>query len=185
MIRTFIALEIPEEPLKKIIEIRNENYSGNSAVRWEPIDKLHLTLKFLGDTREELVEKISKDVFESIRKYKMLGLSFNEFGIFKRDDLPKILWLGIKVEQKMLDLVQDIEDICSKYGFPKEKRNFKPHITILRVRGYEDFNQLNNLTSIKFEPINFMSGTITFFKSELKPSGSIYTALQKFYLTKE
>lgn len=184
-IRTFIALEIPDESLKEIIEIRDSNIPDSNKIRWETLDKLHLTLKFLGDTKEELVEQISKKIDEIILKHNALKLYFNQFGIFKRDKQPKILWAGIKENQKLLDLVKEIEDICSGFGFPKEKRNFKSHITILRIRGHENLEQLYNLTNVKFNPINFSSGVITFIKSELKPSGSVYTALKKFYLTKE
>lgn len=182
MIRTFIALEIPDEPLNEIIKIRNENYPSQSGVKWEPVDKLHLTLKFLGDTEEKLVEKISNDISTVISQNNELDLCFTEFGMFKRNGQPKIVWVGIKEDQKLLSLVNSVENICSTYGFQKEKRSFKPHITILRIKGREDLEQLYGLSKTKFEPINFTSSTLTFFKSELKPSGSTYTAMQKFYL---
>lgn len=184
-IRTFIALEIPDEALSEVVKIRDENYREQSRIKWEPVEKLHLTLKFLGDTEEKLVDKISNDISNIISNNSVPNLSFSGFGIFKRNGQAKILWIGIKEDQKLLDLVNSIEDVCSNYGFPKEKRSFKPHITILRIRGHEDLDKLYNLSHVKFEPINFTSSAITFFKSELKPFGSTYTALQKFYLKKE
>ena len=53
-IRTFVALQIPDEELKKIIDIRNDVYGFSDRAKWEPADKLHVTLKFIGDTGENI-----------------------------------------------------------------------------------------------------------------------------------
>ncbi|MBI1938787.1 MAG: RNA 2',3'-cyclic phosphodiesterase [Ignavibacteriales bacterium] len=181
-IRAFIALEIPAAALEKIIQIKNDNYNGYENVRWEPAEKLHITLKFLGDTEEKLIEKILGKLSTAVSSYNSLMLSFNEFGIFKREGKPKIFWVGLKPDDELKTLALDIENLCLESGFQKEKREFKPHITLLRVKGNEDFNALQNLSRLKFEPVNFSAEKITFYKSELKKSGSVYTELKSFYL---
>lgn len=182
MIRTFIALEIPADALEKIVQMRNENYTGYENVRWEPEEKLHITLKFLGDTEEKLIEKISDKLITAVPSYNSLMLSFNEFGIFKREGKPKIFWVGLNPNDELKRLAADVENICSEFSFEKEKREFKPHITLLRIKGNENFNSLQNLSKLKFEPVNFVAEKITFYKSELKQSGSVYTELESFYL---
>lgn len=182
MIRTFIALEIPANALEKIIQIRNDNYSDYRNVRWEPNEKLHITLKFLGDTEEKSIEKITDKLSPVVSSYNSMMLSFNEFGIFKREGKPKIFWVGLNPNDELKRLSADVENMCSEFGFEKEKREFKPHITLLRVKGNENFNALQNLSRLKFEPVNFIAEKITFYKSELKKSGSVYTELKSFYL---
>jgi 2'-5' RNA ligase len=119
MIRTFIALEIPDEALSKLFSIRDENLPGIKNVRWEPKNKLHLTLKFLGDTKSESVVEYSNALEEILSEYKCFELCFSEFGVFKKGIEPKILWAGLKKNENLKQLVSDIELKFAQFGFGK------------------------------------------------------------------
>lgn len=185
MIRTFIALEIPEIAVNKIVDIRNEFFDADDNIKWEPRNKYHLTLKFLGDINKSLIKNISDVVEDLIVKYEPFNITFKNFGVFKRDGVPKILWAGFEENKLLNEFVYQIDSSMEEFGFAKENRKFQPHLTILRLRGNENIQKINKLTSADIDEFNFNADTIVFFKSELKPSGSEYTSIKKFYIKKE
>ncbi|MBA4405744.1 RNA 2',3'-cyclic phosphodiesterase [bacterium] len=181
-IRSFIALEIPDASLTTIIKIRDEKIGKDEDVRWEGKEKLHLTLKFLGDINSELIGAYSQTLEKIIGGYESLNLSFSEFGVFKRRNEFKILWIGLKNNQKLIQIASEIEAAFAELGFEKEKREFKSHITLLRFRGHEDSEKIVSLTEVKLPDIDFKANKITFYESMLTPSGSVYRSLKNFYL---
>ena len=185
MIRTFIALELPDELKEKLIQIRNEFYTDDRKIRWEAKNKLHLTLKFLGDTEKSKIHKIWDEVLKVLEQFKSLTMTFNGFGIFKRDGQPRIFWAGFDENKVLENLTKEIDNRCMQFGFPVEKRKFSPHLTLLRIKGNEKIDLIYKIVNTKFEPVNFVADTITFYKSELKPSGSEYAVLKQILLNKE
>jgi 2'-5' RNA ligase len=80
MIRAFISLEIPDEALTQILKIRDDKIGRMENVRWEEKDKLHLTLKFLGDINSEMIAAFSQSLEKIAGRHESLSLSFSEFG---------------------------------------------------------------------------------------------------------
>jgi RNA 2',3'-cyclic 3'-phosphodiesterase len=182
MIRSFIALEIPEDPISEILKIRDEKIGRLENIRWEEKEKLHLTLKFLGDIDSEMIVTYSKALQKITDSYESLNLSFSGFGLFKRRDENKILWIGLNDNPQLIKIVDEIETAFNDFGFEKEKRKFKSHITLLRFRGYEDSEKIVSLTEANLPLIEFKANKVTLFESKLLPSGSVYRSLKKFYL---
>ncbi len=181
--RLFITLDIPDDTLDEITKVRNELYN-NSKTRWESRDKLHITLKFLGDTGTELITPLENMLNKISNEFTEQNLSFNRFGIFYRNREPKIFWLGAEENTHLNRLQKRIEEDCLQFGYAKEKRNFHPHLTLLRIKGREDISQLEKMKESKIVAINFTAKTISLMKSELKPSGSIYNTIKSFELRK-
>jgi len=184
MIRTFIALELPELDLKKIIEIRNNYINDYDKIKWEPINKLHLTLKFLGDTDEKIIPEINSELEKILKKYEVFELAFDKFGLFTKDKKPRILWVGLKDNIKLNSLAQEIDNVISQFGFEKEKRKFTPHITLLRIKDKDEnfYKDFYKLTQVEIPEINFKANKITFFKSTLLKTGSVYEPIKNFYI---
>lgn len=181
-IRSFISLEISDAALTSILDIRDEKLGRLENVRWEGKEKLHLTLKFLGDINSEMIGSYAQSLDKLAGNYESMKLSFSEFGIFKRRNEYKILWIGLKENLKLLDLVNDIESSFAEFGFEREKRKFNSHVTLLRFRGYEDVEKIVSLTELKLPEIEFTANKITLYESMLTPDGSVYRSLKKFYL---
>ncbi len=179
--RLFVALEIPSTVLDELIEIRNKIYP-DSGVRWEAKEKLHITLKFLGDVEDSLNDSIIKMIEERISGKKRFNLFFEKFGLFKKDGKPRILWVKTNDSNVLEEVQKEIEEGCSELGFKKEERKFKPHLTLLRVRGSEDFRKIYSFTNEEIPEINFAVSEIALIKSELKQSGSVYHTIKSFYL---
>ncbi len=181
-IRTFVALEIPNDALSKIIDLRDNATTGLKNVRWEPKEKLHLTLKFLGDTKEELVNEYISAIEETVSKFHPFELTFKEFGIFKKENTPKILWTGLEENPQVVRLADELDETFGNFGFEREKRRFKSHITMLRCRGYEDQKKILSLLGVNIPKINFISEKVIYFESRLLQSGSVYRSIQSFNL---
>jgi len=181
-IRTFIALDIPLYAVDKIFEILF-NQLGNQKINWQSSDKIHLTLKFIGDFEQKLIPELIEKL-NFLNKLQSQKISLTKFGFFYNNKAPRIFWIKPIVSEELLKTVDEIENVLLQYSIPKEKRKFSPHLTLLRIKNDEKVDFLNKLISLKFEPIVFESNSITLYKSDLNPSGAIYKSLHIFQLKK-
>jgi 2'-5' RNA ligase len=94
MTRLFVALIVPKEIKKKITEFRKEILSDWGKYKWEKEEKIHLTLKFIGEVDDIKVEKISQSL-NFIENYSKFVCRFSSFGFFFKRGIAKILWVGI------------------------------------------------------------------------------------------
>lgn len=182
MIRLFIALEIPDEIISAVLLERDKSLGSENNIRWEKKDKLHITLKFLGDTEESLVADLSLGLEKIVNRNRPIEISVNKFGVFRRGGEPKILWVGMNENNQLSKIVDEIEESFCKFGYPKEERKFKPHVTLLRFRGYEDSDRILKLLDVKLPNLSFNADKISLIKSELKQTGSVYTTIKSFKL---
>lgn len=181
--RLFITLDLPNETIDEIVKLRDELYA-DKLPRWEGRDKLHITLKFLGDTDIDLIPKLEAMLERLCDKYEELELSFNRFGIFYRNREPKIFWLGAAENFQLTDLQKSLDEYCELLNFTRENRKFHPHLTLLRIKGRENISQLEKMKETKIDSINFTAKNISLMKSELKPTGSVYSIIKSFELRK-
>lgn len=181
MIRLFVALEIPTDAKNKLFEIRKTICDDDLNFRWEKSEKLHVTLKFIGDVEEELLTEI-KDELEYLNSYPRLNSTIENFGFFFRNGIASILWASLKLDPCIKEIVEKLENSFEKYGIKKEKREFKPHLTLLRLKKDPGKNFINKFKEFNFEPIKFQSDKITLFKSELSKSGSKYFEIKTYHL---
>lgn len=178
--RLFVSLNLPDNVIDQIISLRDKIcYDKN--LKWETKDKLHLTIKFIGDVSDETMTEISNEL-HFIERYSVVKCSFNKFGFFYRDDKPFILWAGLTAEEKLNDLITKISKSLMKFSIPIEQRIFKPHITLLRIKNDPGINFVNNFKNFTFEPILFTTNSVTLYKSILHPVGSEYIEIKNYKL---
>ncbi len=177
--RLFVALDIPEEILDQIIKVRDSIYTDSSP-KWEKKQKLHITIKFLGEVEKNFLDEIVSALNSSIKIKVSLHLEFEKFGLFYRGQNPSILWCGLKKSKTLFEIVKNIDSEFHKLGFRKDFFRFKPHLTLLRIRGYENINLIKRFIDYKLNGFSFIADRISLYKSELKPSGSVYTRLESF-----
>lgn len=182
MNRLFIALNVPDIVLDEIYSIRNEIYPAGESVKWESKEKLHITLKFLGDVKEYKIEEIVQSLNEISKSTDSFECEFDKFGMFYKRNTPRILWLGTPYNNNIQDLHIKIDTSMSRLGFDKEIRKFKAHLTLLRIKGNEDLKKLEKFRQLELKPIKFRAQNIELIKSELKPAGSVYTIIKSFKL---
>lgn len=179
MIRLFIALNIPDVIKSDLIELRNSVAGSN--YKWEPKEKIHLTLKFIGDVKENLVDPIS-GALNLIENFNEFNCAITNFGFFYRDKKPSILWAGLKIDQSIFELVDKIESELEKFSIKREDRKFHPHLTLLRIKNDPGENFVNSFKNFTFEPLVFSANSISLFKSELLPQGSKYFEIRNYKL---
>jgi 2'-5' RNA ligase len=183
--RCFIAIPLPSETHQELSQIQSQLKETEADVKWVKNDNIHLTLKFLGDVKEEKIKIISKELRGVANKSTGFESGIGNLGTFPTLSNPRVIWIGIsKNEDKIVKLQQRIEEILTPLGFERETRPFHAHLTLGRVRSKKNINRLTeklkSLSSPEFKP--FMIDKITLFQSTLKPTGAEYSALDEFKL---
>ncbi len=178
--RLFIAFDSPPEVKSKAGDIQNQLREAHADVSWEKQEKLHCTIKFLGDTPQELVTQIVDALTEIGQAHPPFFVRYGGTGCFPGRRDPRILWLGIENPDGQLNfLYQSIDSAMASLGFKPEKREFHPHLTLGRVRsGRNQANLLKILENVTFESTIIAINEILLIKSELKPTGSEYTKIK-------
>ncbi|MBD3409114.1 MAG: RNA 2',3'-cyclic phosphodiesterase [Ignavibacteriales bacterium] len=174
MRRLFVALDLPEEPKREIEEARARLAPNDLALRWEPQSKWHITLKFLGDADERQTEG-AIDALEGLRTRGPYECALERFGFFFRNGKPAILWAGARVPETLRETAREIDEATAALGFPNERRSFKPHVTLLRIKRGFPKRAIDEFTNHRFDAREFWARTITLYESRLRPSGSVYT----------
>ncbi|MCK5832666.1 RNA 2',3'-cyclic phosphodiesterase [bacterium] len=183
-IRTFICLELPKDIQKTIDNGLTEPLRKTSArCSFVKPGNLHLTLKFLGDIDPSEIDHISGEILESIRGYPPFKLSLSKVGSFG-GHTPRVVWAGLDGEiMRLGEVASNIDKALAKLGFKKEKRAFKPHLTVARVRDNQRSDELLRIIrEVGSLTGDFTADKIIFMKSKLSSGGSIYEPLAEFPL---
>ena len=184
MPRLFIALATPPAVLPVMTAARDRLRTIRSDVKWEPDDKLHCTLKFLGDTRDDQVQPLKASLVALTATRTPIELGFGGLGAFPERGEPRIIWAGIRDTAKELArLAGDIDLLTASFGFERERRPFQPHVTLGRVKGQRGIRELlGTLETVTFDCPPVQIHEIVLVHSELRPSGSVYTVAARFAL---
>jgi len=181
MIRLFVALKIPGEIKEEIFKHCYAASENPTDFRWEDKDKVHLTLKFIGEVKEDLLEQII-DELECVKNYATFNCTISKFGFFFRDNQAKILWCNLQTDDPIISLVEELNSTLKKYDIDIEKRKFKGHLTLLRIKNKVSEKFVKSFKEYSFDPIKFNANEIALIQSALKPSGSEYKVLNIYEL---
>ena len=138
-------------------------------------------LKFLGNLSLKLLEEIKKAIEELSRQHRCFELRVSGLGAFPKIEHPRVIWVGIEQGfDESVKLAQELEKCLSKLGFLPERRPFKPHLTLGRVRSARNRNQLKKLLqSVSISTKTMRAEKLVLFKSTLTPGGAIYQPLHE------
>jgi len=179
-IRTFIAIEIPKTVISKIRELQGVIKAYGFKIRWVRAENIHLTLKFLGDIEEIKINEIAEAVSKTAEKHSPISLKAKGIGVFPGIKRPHVLWVGLSGQlEALIKLQQTLDENLIALGFSSEERPFKGHLTMGRIKDRIDVKKLGDalMAFRRFESETFTTGQIILYKSELTPSGAIYTKL--------
>lgn len=182
MIRLFIALEIPKEIRTLVLDSAQQELTGNNDLRWEDENKIHVTLKFIGDVPKKMVNGISNSM-QFIETYSSMKCSLANFGFFPDEIEPKILWAGLKPDNSVFSLLNEINnELLKKFSIPVEWKKFKPHLTLLRLRSSLEKHQIENIVRKELPQETFVANGVILYQSILQPGGSVYKEIKKYKL---
>lgn len=180
-IRCFIALGLSKEAKDEIEKIQKQiEKSDLLEAKFTKRDLVHLTLKFLGEINETMVEKVREKLREI--NFDEFEVELGEVGVFSKKFI-KIIWIKLNGKE-IFELQKQIDDKL-KNLFEKEER-FMSHITIARVKIVGDKKSLiDYIKSMKIKNIKFKIDKFFLRKSELFPGGPVYTDLGVYNLEKK
>ena len=176
--RCFIALEFPPEVKSRIYSDLKKEMKDKPELKWVSKENLHLTLKFLGEVPENQVNRLAREL-ETLKKEKKIEVKLGGLGSFLDRGSVRVLWIGIEQgNQEIEKLAKKVENLTAKLGFPREKRQFVPHLTVARARKHsrKSFKPSDFKTELHIPP--FVIGELILYKSTLTPEGPIYEKLK-------
>ena len=144
------------------------------TVRWVKPDRMHLTLRFLGDTAVTNLSPIATELDHVTANYTPFQLHLHKVGCFPNRKRPRVIWVGLAGEvSPLVRLKQDIDTFLQPMGWEREKRPFQAHLTLGRVKN------VHQVGSIKWDvPVKRVGWEVTavhLIESQLRPQGPIYT----------
>ncbi len=195
MIRAFLAVE-PSPELRAELAVLQQDLNRTiepeiprgTRISWVQPAKIHLTIKFLGDMDEQLIDPLSVAVEQAIANKRAVNVPLEQLGVFPRPHNPRVLWVGPSehwergAEAKRLAEIHDaIEQACEGLNFLRETQSFSPHLTLARMKlGERHIGAAlakSGLLDRRLSLGSFAVGSVVLMKSELKQTGSVYTKL--------
>jgi RNA 2',3'-cyclic 3'-phosphodiesterase len=201
MIRAFLAVELPEDLLRELAQLQRDlkqrltrELSRNVRLSWVQPTSIHLTMKFLGDMDEQFVSPMQEAIGLVVKDHRMVSIPLEQLGAFPRPQQPRVLWVGPSAQweqsedaKRLVALHQAIEGCCRSLDFAPESRPLNPHLTLARIReGERQIGQVLATTGVMDSAIplgSLVVQSIVLIKSELNPTGSIYTRLWEVRLS--
>lgn len=195
MIRAFLAVELSQELRAELAIIQQElkrsiepESKRGARISWTLPASIHLTLKFLGDMDEQVIDPLRGAIETSIERQAAVTVPIERIGMFPNPQIPRLLWVGPSEHwergeeaKRVVEIRGAIEQSCEGFGFLREPRPFRPHLTLARIKMGERhigvalaksgvLDRPRSLGSLAIESVVLM-------QSELKPASSVYTKL--------
>ena len=195
MIRTFLAIELSEALRTNLSNLQLElkqrlmrELPQDVRISWVQSASLHLTVKFLGDIDEQLVMPMREAIGKVLSGHRTIEIPLERLGAFPRPQQPRVLWVGPSAlwEQgtdaaRLASLHRTIEDCCVALNLAPDSRSLSAHLTLARVKQRErSVGQVLARSGVMDRPLTAGSlsvDAIVLMKSDLKPTGSVYTKL--------
>lgn len=175
--RSFLAINLPRDLKEEIGKlVSGLNYPGIKKVSPE---NFHITMRFLGEIDDRQAEAIKKKLGEiEAEKFKV---SLDKICFFPNENRMRVIWIGVKEGQdKIINLQKEIDLRLEELGFPKEQNEFKPHLTIARIKFIKDKKRiLEDAGCIKIEK-SFTAESFDLMQSILDRSGPEYSIVSRF-----
>lgn len=182
-IRTFIAVRIPAEVRRRLADIEQKLKSSGADVKWVPEENFHLTLKFLGNVDPDRLRAVCDAIRSIAETSNAFEVTLTGVGAFPKASRPSVVWVGVTTgAEEMKALAARVDDALAGLGFLREERGFSAHVTLGRVRSARHIHRLPEvIESLKDEEAGvFTVGSVAVMKSDLRPSGPVYTVIEEY-----
>ena len=177
--RCFIALPLPDAA-KAACEAAIATLRPRAPdTKWATREKMHLTLKFLGNVPREDVARLERALARMAAHHAPFGLRTGTLGAFHRSRQPRVLWLSLEGELEALArLHADVEEVCAGLGLARETRPYAPHVTLGRVRAGAGKVAPDWLADLAAPAeVAWRAEEVRLLESHLHPSGAVYKTL--------
>ena len=187
--RLFIALPFTREAVDSLVHVEHELRIFREEIKTVDMENYHITIKFLGDVDRVRTERIIQSIHELPPGTGIVDFSLKGLGVFPSLHNASVIWAGlIERNGELKNLYDAVEGLCSALDFSRDKRSFKPHLTVARVRkGAVLPNEVKDYISRNSETLYCKSffDRLVLFESRLTSGGPIYSEVTTRYLTGE
>ena len=183
--RLFIAIELPADVLSSLAGLQAvlKKQVPPQTVRWVNADGIHLTLKFLGDTPAANRTSLETALGQAVEGHFTFSLATGAVGCFPNTRQPRVVWVSIQNDVDALKALRDaVEEHVAPLGYPTEDRPFSPHLTLGRIHRDARRDNVRELGALIASATasdihEWQVSAVSLIRSELKPSGAVYTPL--------
>jgi len=182
MLRLFWAVNLPAPLKKKLASLQEKLKPAGADAKWVEEENLHLTLQFLGNVDAEKAAFLIANMQNALAGFPVFSLRLDGLGFFPGERKPRILWAGLTGDLASLQrLHKRVQEANLLGGFPAEEREFRPHLTLARLRSARGADKLAALVKelgaaaagLGELPVT----AVELVKSELGRRGPVYTVL--------
>jgi RNA 2',3'-cyclic 3'-phosphodiesterase len=180
--RAFISADLPVIPT--IEALARELRETGQDLKVVSVDRLHLTLKFLGDTEEGLVPEIVAAMHEASAGIPAFTIRVRGTGGFPSLARPRVLWVGLEGGEPLSRMAKSLDENVAALGFERERRPWSPHVTLARVRGSRGLDRTKAILRAHADELFAEARVeeIRLKKSVLRPQGPEYTTVESVRL---
>jgi 2'-5' RNA ligase len=185
-IRCFLAFELPPGIQTIVAGVLEQARKALPDLRWVRLQNMHLTVVFLGNIQEEDLEPLGQLVEGVCQGYGPFDVCLSGMGVFPNQRNPRVFWLGLEGDIERMALFRNaLQKTVKAFGVKQEKRPYKPHLTLARFGKVGKGNSRVAECISKYRDLGsptYPLGELILFRSELKPTGAVYTALKSWPL---
>ena len=180
MIRAFIAVDVPPEVKNHLSSVSTALGSLDLDARLAPVASLHLTLRFLGNVEKSRLPGIGVAIRRCARRLPPFSLEVRNLGAFPSRRRPRIVWAGIAGDGGLERLHRLLELELQELGFDRERKKFRPHLTLLRLKSSRNLKRLSSYLETEGQgtgPVSFLVRRIHLYESRLSSLGARHEKL--------
>ncbi len=183
--RLFIALSLSENTSARLDDYIKTLRPLAREFKWVKASNLHLTLKFLGECNSAQKENIVATLRDILADTPAINLQSTSPGCFPHIKKPRVFFLGLKPEPQLITCQSTIEQAMAALGFEAERRPFRPHLTLARIKDpFKAAPKMNSLFAQPYPSFEQTCDSLELIQSQLTPAGAIYKTVQRFPLKK-
>lgn len=137
--RLFVGIDIPED-VKAALRTVLARLRPLADFRWSPIENLHVTTKFIGEWPEERLDEIKAALAmigsptTSPAAVRQIDIAIRGLGWFPNPQRPRVFCAGVHGEGPLRALAAATGRAVARLGVPAEAREFRPHLTLARMK---------------------------------------------------
>lgn len=181
--RLFTGLDLPAGVVHNLEQLLRQ-LQPTARINWSPPANLHITAKFIGEWPEERLAELQQ-ALTALPVRPSIPVHIRKVGFFPNPHSPRNFWCGIEAPG-LTELAADTDRAGAALGIAPEQRAFSPHLTLARIKDKVNLQALREAIAAQpsLEFGHFLAGSFFLYRSQLRPTGSVYTKLAEFPFSK-
>jgi RNA 2',3'-cyclic 3'-phosphodiesterase len=184
--RLFTGLDLPPEVMGRLADLL-QRLRPAAPIAWSPAENLHITTKFIGEWPEERLDELQAALaaVSAAPEARPIGVHIGGLGFYPNARSPRVFWCGVEAPG-IAELAARTDAATARLGIQSEKRAYSPHLTLARIREQTNLRTLHQrIEAMGTVDIgSFEARSFFLYRSQLRRTGSLYTKLAEFSLTK-